>query len=130
MFVVFDHKSIIFIIIAMIIVLGSIAYFLRDCNCKTGPQGPQGLPGQSMDMSNYIGNVNVTGDIKASGKIKAGECELNCTPTPTPESSSSTGWIIAIAVLIGIIIVSVAVVYFYIYDQKNPNISSSSTPGP
>ena len=101
MFVVFDYKSIIFIVIAMIIVLGSIAYFLRDCNCKTGPQGPQGPPGQPMDMSNYIGDINVTGDIKASGKIKAGDCELNCTPAPTP--SSSTGWIIAIIVIIGIL---------------------------
>ena len=121
MFVVFDHKSIIFIIIAMIIVLGSIAYFLRDCNCKTGPQG---LPGQSMDMSNYIGNVNVTGDIKASGKIKAGECELNCTlppptPTPTTPSSSSTTGLIIFSVVLGIVLVVVGVLYFKYTPSSN-----------
>lgn len=128
MFVVFDHKSIIFIIIAMIIVLGAIAYFLRDCNCKTGPagpMGPQGQSGQSFDMSNYVGNVNVTGDISASGKIKSGQCELNCTsppptipPTPMPNesSSSSSGWIIG-SVVFGIVLVVVGVLYFKYFSH-------------
>lgn len=118
MFVVFDYKSIIFIIIAMIVILGSIAYFLRDCNCKTGPVGPAGPAGQSIDMSNYQGNINVIGDISASGKIKSGECQLNCnqpSPSPSPESSTSrTGWVIG-SVIFGIILVIAVSSYFYFY---------------
>lgn len=134
MFVVFDYKSIIFIIIAMIVILASIAYFLRDCNCKTGPAGPAGPAGQSIDMSNYVGNVNVTGDISASGKIKSGQCELNCTSPPTPiptessrsSSSSKTGWIIA-SVVFGILVVAGVVVYFtYFSNYKSFHPSATS----
>lgn len=125
MFVVFDYKSITFLVIAIIIVLSAIAYFSRDCNCKTGPQGPQGPPGQSVDLSNYQGNVKVTGDIYASGMIKSGDCKLNCdTPTPTPTSSSgssgsssSTGWIIG-GIFIGIFIAIVVIGALVLYNEK------------
>lgn len=116
MFVVFDYKSIIFIVIAMTVILGSIAYFLRDCNCKTGPQGPVGPSGQSIDMSNYVGNVNVTGDISASGKITAGKCELNCTPPDT--SSSSTSGFIIFSVVLGIVLLAGVLLYFKFGNHK------------
>ena len=136
MFVVFDYKTITFLVISMIIVLGAIAYFLRDCNCKTGPQGPQGPPGQSVDLSNYKGNVKVTGDIYASGMIKSGDCQLNCnsmpTPTPTPKSSSYTGWVVA-GVFIGIFVGVGALVFYKKYGKRlfgeSRSSSSSSTRG-
>ena len=130
MFVVFDYKTIIFIVISIIVVLGSIVYFLRDCNCKTGPQGPEG---KSFDMSNYVGNVNVKGDILASGKIKSGNCELNCvSPTPSTNvspsessSSSSTGWIIG-SVIFGVILVGAGSYYFFIISKQQVSVMSSS----
>ena len=97
----------------MIVIFGSIAYFLRDCKCKVGPQGP---PGESVDMSNYKGNINVIGDISASGKIKSRDCELNCNkPTPdTPDSSGSKWWI---WLLLAILII-VVVLFIYNYSSE------------
>lgn len=119
MFVVFDYKSITFLVIAVIIIIGAIAYFMRDCNCKTGPQGPQGPAGQTIDLSDYKGNVNISGDIYASGKIKSGDCQLNCnvpTPTPTKSSSSSSTWI---WVSVSLFIILIGAGYAYYKGRSN-----------
>lgn len=87
-----------------------------------GPIGPVGPAGQSADLTNYTGDINVKGNIVASGSVRArNNCEVLCptsAPTNAPSSSSSssssglgTGYIVLIA--LGGLLVIGAVLYLY-----------------
>jgi hypothetical protein len=118
MLIVFDQKTLIFLIIVIFIMIATLIYFLRECNCKIGPKGDQGErgdkgekgdKGDKMDLSNYKGNIKVIGDITSSGTITSGDCPLTCQST-----GLGAGWMILIIVtFIGLLCLGL-----YIYNKE------------
>ncbi len=141
---ILENKDTIFALSSFLtlILLGLVIYiYLKDDNCSCpsgpqgvpgpqgpqgsqgvpGPQGPQGVPGpqgpsgKNLDLSNYVGDINVKGNISATGNINYGDnCKLVCqtspqnpTESPIPTSITSapsgglgTGYIVLIVIIV------------------------------
>ncbi len=85
-----------------------------------GPVGPMGPAGQAADLTNYTGDVNVKGNIVASGSIRArNNCEVLCptnaptsSPTNSPTSSGLGAGYIVLIVLGALLVIGIGL-YFY-----------------
>ena len=99
-FNVFTASSIIVLFILVIYI------FSKDW---TGPRGP---PGYDTDLSNYKGDVNISGNIVATGIVKSGDCKLSCNTT-TDDSGSGKSTTALVIILVILVILAIGGFYYY-----------------
>jgi len=87
----------IFTVVSIVVLFSIVIYiFNKDWT------GPRGMPGPNTDLSDYKGDVSISGNIKATGSVNSGDCRLTCN---SPEKDSGMGAsTIALIVLILLLI--------------------------
>jgi hypothetical protein len=93
-----------------IIILFSLVIYIFSKDW-TGPRGP---PGPDTDLSNYKGDVNISGNIVASGIVKSGDCKLSCNTSTDDDSGSgkSTTALVIIVVILSLSAIGGGVYYY------------------